>query len=37
MAEKLMRTFNIDHADVLRDQMRAGSGAFATTECSANM
>ena len=37
MAEKLMRKFNIDHADVLRDQMRAGSAAFATTECSANM
>lgn len=37
MAEKLMRKFNIDHADVLREQMKAGIGAFATAECSANM
>lgn len=37
MAEKLMRKFNIDHADVLREQMKDGRSAFATVECSANM
>ena len=36
-AEKLMRRFNIDHAELLRAEMRKGGAAFATRECSANM
>lgn len=36
-AERIMRKFSIDNAEVLAQQMRAGSAAFATRQCSANM
>lgn len=37
MAEKLMRKFNIEHADLLMKKVRAGEAQFATKSCSANM
>lgn len=36
-ADKLMRKFNIDHADLLREQLKANGAGMATYECSANM
>lgn len=37
MAEKLMRKFNIENADLLIKKVRAGDAKFATKSCSANM
>lgn len=37
MAEKLMRKFNIEHADLLMKKVRAGDAQFGTRSCSANM
>lgn len=37
MAEKLMRKFNIEHADVLVKEIKAGQGSFGKYACSANM
>lgn len=37
MAEKLMRKFNIENADLLIKKVRAGDAQFATKSCSANM
>lgn len=36
-AEKLMRKFNIEHADLLTKEIARGAGKFATIKCSANM
>lgn len=36
-AEKLMRKFNIEHADLLMKEIARGAGKFATFKCSANM
>ena len=37
MAERLMRKFNIEHADLLMKDIARGAGKFATVLCSANM
>lgn len=37
MAERLMRKFNIEHADLLMKEIARGAGKFATFKCSANM
>jgi len=37
MAEKLMRKFNVDHADILVNQIKAGGTKFGRVSCSANM
>lgn len=36
-AEKIMRAYNIEHADVLRADILAGRALFGTRTCSANM